>query len=178
VLRRLRNFFATARDVGRFQRLIHELGAPFSPEDTLAEITGTKRRTRTDALEDLTSLMCGRAGIASVLQQFGYKGEAAKEKLIDLYNQMIRHGLSWLKTTYIPAAVIYDPILLAMIFQAEKDGIGSADIAIKVADYIGGLDLATLARETGTTNITALLTLARLRQRGLLPESGEGSKSA
>jgi len=85
---RIANFLSTARDVGRFKRLIQELGAPVSVHEQLADIEnifaepGRKRRTRDDALEEFTTLMAQRGGIAAVFraaraQWAGGQGEAS-----------------------------------------------------------------------------------------------------
>jgi hypothetical protein len=81
---RVAGVLTTARDVGRFKRLIKELGAP----PTVARMVGN----RNDALEEFAALLAARDGIAAVLEHHGYAGPAGKAKLIDLYWTLLAGG--------------------------------------------------------------------------------------
>jgi hypothetical protein len=130
IFRRLPTFFSTARDVGRFERLIKELGAP----RTVAGLLGKRSN---DVLEEFAALLAPRDGIAAVLEHHGYAGPAGRAKLVDLYRTLLAGGAGqWVGTTYIPAAALYDPNLLALLLKAQADGANPTVVAITALDYI------------------------------------------
>ena len=135
---KISSYFSTVRDVRRFKRLIEEVSAEETVDRSVKTLHAvwTGERTKEDALKEFAALLITLKRIAAVLERYGYAGTAAKAKLIDLYWALIRNqaGLR-VGTTYIPAAALYDPNLLALLLEAEADG---ANIAITAFDYCAG----------------------------------------
>jgi tetratricopeptide (TPR) repeat protein len=136
MLRRLATFFSNARDLRRFNRLISELAAPESLEQHLRDLQSiwSGDRTRGDALNEFTALLVSRAQIAAVLDRFGYAGPARQEKLVNLYHTLVINGAGqWVGRTYVAAAALYDPELLALLLKREADG---ANPAAEAFEYL------------------------------------------
>jgi hypothetical protein len=118
MFRRLTAFLSNARDLRRFNRLIRELAMPESLELQLQEMQGVwnGKRTKGDALEEFAALLASREQIAAVLDRFGYVGPARQKKLVNLYDTLVINGAGqWVGRTYIAAAALYDPDLLALL---------------------------------------------------------------
>jgi hypothetical protein len=127
LFRRLLTFFSTARDVGRFSRLVKELSTIPNTADEMCsammdEIHG-KRRSKDIALEEFTALMAPREKIAAVLAEHGYPaGAAAQAKLAEVYWLLLRRAGIRAGRHFIPTAALYDPGLLETVLKAESAG--------------------------------------------------------
>jgi tetratricopeptide (TPR) repeat protein len=131
MLRRLATFFSNARDSRRLNRLIRELAEPPSVEKSLRVLQSTWSgdRTRGGPLNEFTALLASREQIAAVLDRFGYAGPVRQEKLLNLYTDLVINGAGqWVGRTYVAAAALYDPDLLALLLER---GVGM--MTVKVA---------------------------------------------
>jgi hypothetical protein len=162
----------TARDVGRFKRLIKELGAKTHTLDQAVRSN--------DALEEFATLLAPRDRIAAVLEHYGYAGPAAgKAKLVDLYWTLLAGGAGqWVGTTYLPAAALYDPNLLALLLKAQADGANPTVVAITALDYIEKekrAAISALAPESGVSMVRAIVRFIAGTAVALLTLWGLGS---
>jgi hypothetical protein len=125
---KIRAFLQDAQKLGEFSRLKQELAAPTNSSRSAGVV-----------LDEFTSLLISRVGIADVLQIHGYEGDAGKEKLSGLYLIMIANGAGqWIGKTHVATAVLYDPELLEVILQLEDKDVSGSEMAFAAIEYIEG----------------------------------------
>ena len=141
MFQRIKERMALAREVGRFSLLLAEVETPSSPQASYAELKAMSsgRRTKSDALEELLTLLVSRHGIAEVLKRYETQGVSPTERLKEVYLMLIRGGAGFrIGTTFVPTAGIYDPALLMLLLQKEADGIDIPTRAITAIKYVEG----------------------------------------
>lgn len=117
---------APSRDDHRkFWRLIDDLSEPPTIEKWTKRLESVfEEETPPDPLEELLSISIHGPKMKTCLEAYGLSGEAAQQKLRDIYDTLTVNAGYNVGRAYIPATIFYDPVVLTAFLAegATSDG--------------------------------------------------------